>query len=94
MANGIIGVNQEELNLEIGSATNSVDIISPFEYGSDIGADRFERLKDLHDEAVGLTHQFKLAMIEDLRDIQRVGINIGDTDSEFAQVMNIGRGRE
>jgi len=92
MVNGTqgIGVNQSLLNQEAGSTSNSVNIISPFEYGSDIGADRFERLKVLHDEVVGLTHQFKFAMIEDLRAVQRVGVNIGDTDREFARAMNVG----
>ena len=83
-----IGVDQGELNREINNTSGSVNNINPLEYGSDIGADRFERLKELHDETVELTNLFGFLVLQDLRRIQGVGVNIADTDGAMARSLS------
>ena len=84
----IIGVDYGELNREVSCTRNSVNNMNPLEYGSDIGADQFERLRELHDDLVGLTGTFASVIVNDLNAIQRIGGNIVDTDDQMSTALS------
>lgn len=83
----IIGIEYEELNQEVRNVRNSVRSLNPLEYGSDIGADQFERLGALHDEVIGLTNMFATVVFEDLNALEGIAAGMVATDGEIARAL-------